>query len=121
MLRIISSKYLFYHDEIHEKYIRIFRAPNSNEYEYLGRLVTRERPIIRKTNSIQQNHSFPRRTQQYYRSTGSRLQEAYEDAHGVSSDDDIDDPDGLSKPVGVIRITDRHYRESILSRKILLK
>ncbi len=48
---------------------------------------------------------------------GSHDREIYEDVAVASSDDDdIDDPDGLSKPMGVIRISDRHFRESILNK-----
>jgi hypothetical protein len=49
---------------------------------------------------------------------GSHQQEIYEDVSVASNDDDndIDDPDGLNKPLGVIRISDRHFRESILNK-----
>jgi len=97
----------------------IFRTPVLSDYEYLGRLVTRERPIIRQSKSVQQNFVFPRNTQKYHHSMGSHDREIYEDVAVASSDDDIDDPDdpdGLSKPMGVIRISDRHFRESILNK-----
>lgn len=45
---------------------------------------------------------------------GSQRREVYDDVSVQSSDDDIDDPDGLNKPLGVIRISDRHFRESII-------
>jgi hypothetical protein len=56
----------------------------------VGRLVTRERPIVRQSNSYHET------IDRYYYST--------------SSDEDADD---LSKPLGVIRISDRHVRESM--------
>lgn len=46
----------------------------------------------------------------------SQRRQVYEDVPVESSDEDFDDPDGLSKPVGVIRITDRHFRESIINK-----
>jgi hypothetical protein len=48
---------------------------------------------------------------------GSHHREVYDDVTSASSDDDIDTSDGLSRPVGIIRINDRHLRESI-SKKI---
>ncbi len=43
----------------------------------------------------------------------SHRQETYEQAPDPSSDDDMDDPDDINRPLGVIRISDRHFRESI--------
>jgi hypothetical protein len=43
----------------------------------------------------------------------SQNRDIYKEASNSSSDEDIDDPDGLNKPLGIIRISDRHYRESI--------
>jgi hypothetical protein len=65
-----------------------------SDFEYLGRLITHERPIIRKSNSSHEKFVFPSNTL-------------------TSSDEDIDD---LNKPIGVIRINDRHFRESILTK-----
>ncbi len=58
----------------------------------MGRLITRERPIVRHSNAYNENLT----TDRYYYST--------------SSDEDVED---LSKPLGVIRINDRHVRESM--------
>lgn len=44
----------------------------------------------------------------------SHGRETYRPIAESSSADDTDDIDGLSKPLGVIRISDRHYRESNL-------
>ncbi len=79
-------------------------------------MVTRERPIVRKSKSIQQNFVFPRNTSKYHHSMGSQRREVYDDVSVPSSDDDIDDPDDLNKPLGVIRISDRHFRESIVNK-----
>jgi hypothetical protein len=76
-------------------------------------LVTRERPIIRKPKSIQQNFVFPQNTQKYHHLMRSHRQETYEQAPDPSSDDDMDDPDDINRPLGVIRFSDRHFRESI--------
>jgi hypothetical protein len=93
-----------------------FRIPPSSDYEYLGRLVTRERPIHRKSNSIQQNLVFPQNKHKYHHSMGSHRREVHEEMPSSSDEDeDADDSDGLSKPLGVIRISDRHLRESILN------
>lgn len=43
---------------------------------------------------------------------GAHGRETYKTAVESSSADDTDDVDALSKPLGVIRISDRHYRES---------
>ena len=94
-------------------HIFVFRSPpNPSDYEYLGRLVTRERPIVRRSKSIQQNLVFPQNTHKYHHSMRSHRRDIYKEIHDGSSDDDLDDPDGLNKPLGVIRISDRHYRES---------
>jgi hypothetical protein len=94
-------------------HIFIFRSPITSDYEYLGRLVTHERPIIRRSKSIQQNLVFPQNSHKYHHSMRSHHQDIYKEVSNSSSDEDIDDSDGLSKPLGVIRISDRHYRESI--------
>ena len=90
----------------------MFRSPVASDYEYLGRLVTRERPVGRQSKSIQQSISFPQNASKYYQTTKSHIRDIYKEASNSSSDDDIDDPDGLNKPLGIIRISDRHYRES---------
>ncbi len=69
---------------------------------------------MQKSKSIRQNFVFPQNTQKYHHSMQSHHQEVYENIPVASSDDDVDDPDGLSKPLGVIRISDRHFRESII-------
>jgi hypothetical protein len=85
--------------------MNIYRAPSSFEYEYLGRVVTRERPVIRKSKSLHQNLVFPSNTNKYQHSMRSHRREDSD-----SLEDDIHD---LTKPLGVIRINDRHVRESI--------
>ncbi len=97
--------------------IFIFRSPVPSNYEYLGRLVTRERPILLKSKSVHQNLRFSHNKHQYKHTMGSHHREVYDDVTSASSDDDIDTSDGLSRPVGIIRINDRHLRESI-SKKI---
>jgi len=87
-----------------------------SEYEYLGRLVTVERPIVRKENSLRENPVLPSNTNKYYHSTRAHHQGIYEE-DSASLDEDTD---GFNKPLGVIRINDRHFRESILT-KILKK
>ncbi len=77
-----------------------------SDYEYRGRLVTFERPIVRKSNSLHQNLVFPSNTNKDHR------QDIYEE-DSTSLDEDVD---GLNKPLGVIRINDRHFRESILMK-----
>jgi hypothetical protein len=88
------------------------RSLASSDFEYVGRLVTRERPVIRTSNSVQQSHVFPQNKNKYYPSNASQRQNIYEEQSASSSDDD-DNSDGLSKPLGVIKISDRHVRESI--------
>lgn len=68
----------------------------------MGRLVTRERPIITKSKSLHDNLV-------YSSNARKNLQRIYQD-DSMSSDEDADD---LSKALGVIRINDRHIRESI--------
>jgi hypothetical protein len=63
----------------------MYRSPISSGYEYVGRLVTYEQPIIRNSNS---------------------------------PDQDLISFDNLSEPLGVIRINDRHVRESIETKKL---
>ena len=92
------------------------RSIASSDFEYVGRLVTRERPVIRTSNSIQRSHVFPQNKNKYYSSDAAQRQNIYEEQSASSSDDDDDDDDnsdGLSKPLGVIKISDRHVRESI--------
>ncbi|CAF0800771.1 unnamed protein product [Rotaria sordida] len=84
------------------------KSSASSDYEFVGRLVTREQPIIRKEHSIKQNLVFPQNKQKFYHSMASHGRKIYEDIPVSSSDDDLD---GLSKPLGVIRISDRHFRE----------
>lgn len=48
----------------------------------------------------------------------SHRQKTYDEIPVQSSDDG---PDVLSKPLGVIKISDRHFRESIKSIKFLLE
>jgi hypothetical protein len=72
----------------------------------MGRLITYERPTDRKSNSLHKNLVFPSNTNKYH------YQEIYEE-DGTSSDEDAYD---LNKPLGVIRINDRYYRESILMK-----
>ncbi|CAF2627928.1 unnamed protein product [Rotaria sp. Silwood2] len=84
------------------------KSPVLSDYDYVGRLVTRERPILRKSKSIQQKLVFPQNKQKFYHTMASDCREVYDDVRVSSSDDDSD---GLSKPLGVIRISDRHFRE----------
>ncbi|CAF0991380.1 unnamed protein product, partial [Didymodactylos carnosus] len=126
---------------------------NSSEYEYVGRLVTRERPILRLHGHQQQreqkflnetpvsklllennllsksyhgNEIHPTRAingvQHFQRTLKEPKLTAYskyqyqnmmEDDEDVDSYDDEDEAseDPLSKPIGVIRINDAHYRE----------
>ena len=88
------------------------RSPGSSEYEYVGRLVTRERPISRESTSTQQSRRFSSEQKKHHHSAGSHHQPIYEDLPASSDNEETDDPDGLSRPVGVIRINDRHFRES---------
>jgi hypothetical protein len=87
----------------------MLRISDPSDYEYLGRLVTRERPIIKKSNLSLEDLLPCLNTTKYYRSTRNSHQEIYEE-DSTSSDEDADD---LNRPLGVIRINDRHYRESI--------
>lgn len=93
------------------------RSPVPSDYEYLGRLVTRERPVVHKSRSAQHDHHFLPNRNQYQYSMGTQGREKYRTVGESSSADDTDDLDGLSKPLGVIRISDRHYRESNSTRK----
>lgn len=86
------------------------QSPNQSDYEYVGRLVTRERPIISKSKSIHQNVVYPSNTDKYEHSSRSDRQNIYEEIPVRSSDDDGSDDD-LSRPLGVIKISDRHFRE----------
>ncbi|CAF3329291.1 unnamed protein product [Rotaria socialis] len=86
------------------------KALASSDFEYVGRLVTRERPVIRTSNSIQQSYVFPQNKNKYFPSNASQRQNIYEEQSTSSSDGD-DNSDGLSKPLGVIKISDRHVRE----------
>lgn len=95
------------------------RSPVPSDYEYLGRLVTRERPVAHKSKSVQQNLHFPQNRNKYQYSMRSQRQETYRAAADPSSDEDTDDPEGLNKPLGVIRISDRHYRESSKAKKLI--
>jgi hypothetical protein len=73
-------------------------------------LVTRERPVPQKSKSVQQSHVFPQNKHKYCHAMASHCPDINEDVSGSSSEDESD---GLSKPLGVIRISDRHLRESI--------
>lgn len=75
----------------------VSRLLDRSEYQYIGRLVTKERPIIQKSHFPYEKYLIPRRSKAEY----------YYDSS--SSDDEIDH---LSKPLGIIRINDRHIRES---------
>ena len=88
----------------------IFRSPPSSDYEYVGRLVTRERAVNRKPKPIEQQWSHRTNTQKYHQSSSSHRANAYEEVQVESGRED--DDDGLSQPLGVIRINDRHFRES---------
>jgi hypothetical protein len=46
----------------------------------------------------------------------SHRRDIYKEVSNSSGDEDIDDSDDLNKPLGVIRISDRHYRESKQTR-----
>ncbi|CAF1005209.1 unnamed protein product [Adineta ricciae] len=88
------------------------KSPVPSDYEYVGRLVTRERPIVQKSKSAHQNSVFPQTKHQYHHVARSNHQPVYEEASCSSSGgDDADEIDSLSKPLGVIRINDRHLRE----------
>lgn len=50
---------------------------------------------------------------------GAHGRETYKTAVESSSAEDTDDVDALSKPLGVIRISDRHYRESNTTEEFL--
>jgi hypothetical protein len=50
--------------------------------------------------------------QKYHHSVGSHRRHVYEDRAVSSDNNDTDDIDGLTRPLGVIRISDRHFRES---------
>lgn len=74
--------------------------------------MTHERPRTKKSNLTQNNVDFSLNTQQDLRHTITpRYQEIYEEYEGAvaSSDEDVYD---LNKPFGVIRLDDKHYRES---------
>ncbi len=86
------------------------RSHGAPDFEYVGRLVTRERPIIQKSKFVQQNHVFHQNKHKYHHSMAVQHQEPNEEVSGSSSSEESD---GLSKPLGVIRISDRHLRESI--------
>ncbi|CAF0911978.1 unnamed protein product [Adineta steineri] len=95
------------------------KSPVPANFEYLGRLVTRERPLIQKSKSALQHHVVSHNKPQYHQPRASHHREIYEDVTDTLSDDDddhdggggMDNYDGLGKPVGVIRINDRHLRE----------
>lgn len=69
------------------------RLSNPSEYQYMGRLVTRERPRVGESHFPYEKYLIPRRSKVEY------------DYDSSSSDD-------LSKPLGIIRINDHHIRES---------
>ena len=50
---------------------------------------------------------------------GAHGRETHKTAVESSSAEDTDDVDALSKPLGVIRISDRHYRESNTTKEFL--
>lgn len=84
-------------------------------------MVTRERPIVQRSKSLHQSLVYSQNKQPYKYSTGSYRREIYDDVTSASNDDDVnvdddddvDDCDRLSRPVGIIRINDRHLRESM--------
>ena len=86
------------------------RSNGTSDFEYVGRLVTRERPIISKSKSIHQNYVFTQNKHKYHHSMATQYEDIDEEASGSTSGEESD---GLSKPLGVIRINDRHLRESI--------
>lgn len=69
--------------------------------------------MIKKSSSLHKNHDFNLNTNDYNHLITPRYQEFYEenDINEASSDDDVYD---LNKPFGVIRINDKHYRESTI-------
>ncbi|UJR27217.1 hypothetical protein I4U23_008513 [Adineta vaga] len=87
------------------------KSPVPSDYEYLGRLVTRERPIVQKSKSAHQNRIVSQTEQYYQHPIEANHQPIYEEASCSSSGDDTDDIESLSKPLGVIKINDRHLRE----------
>lgn len=71
---------------------------------------------MQKSKSAHQNPVFSQTKHQYHHVAQSNRQPVYEEVSCSSSGgDDSDEVDSLSKPLGVIRINDRHLRESIIS------
>lgn len=80
--------------------------------------MTRERPIIKKTNLVEKQHVFPRNQNKFRHINTSKSHHIYEEVPVSSSDGESSD--GLDKPLGIIKINDRHIRESIENKQKLI-
>ncbi|CAF2657839.1 unnamed protein product [Rotaria sp. Silwood2] len=106
-LSSLSSLNSSHHDSTSNNRRNRLKIPDLSEYEYVGRLVTRERPIIRKSNTLHENFMPSLNTNKKYRSTQSHRQTIHEE-NIMSSDEDVN---SLNKPFSVIKINDQHIRE----------